>query len=333
MNKLDTEFCRLCIQDGREWDSGSTALIATLIDEHLIIANLGDARAIVGRSVDTSTSIDHYMNDGWNELPPTDTGGTRRCLWKEVTKIHSPNRDDERQRIEHAGGWVTTEREIPVAQLKRMELDDKDVVDILHRCLADRQSCTTSSNSGVGGGRSTSVNCITSNKASAPHRVLQIARVCGILGVSRAIGDRELKASSYNGSTPHCHGTDDPMVDSQSPPTPPFAEDEFRWDSSHLGLMYPEGHDRHIVGNLISNQPEFQLVKVGEVGVYDEFLLLACDGLWDVLDPDDAYRITRDLLFVQQWSTRETAARLAELALHLGSSDNVTVLIVRFFFE
>ena len=324
MKKLDAEFCQLCVQGGREWDSGSTALIAALIDEHLIIANLGDARGIVGRSVDTNTNIDHYVTDGWNELPEIDTGGTRRCLWKEVTNIHSPNRDDERRRIETAGGWVTTESEIPVAQLKRMELDDDDVLDILHRCFADRQSCTASTSSSRG-----DVNYITSNKASAPHRVIQISRVCGILGVSRAIGDRELKASSYNETKNHSDDTGD-NVD-----LPPQAllDDEYRWDSSHLGFMYPDGHDQYIVGNLISNKPEFQLVRVGEVGVYDEFLLLACDGLWDVLDPDDAYRITRDLLFDKQWSAKKTAGRLSELALHLGSSDNVTVIIVRFFLE
>jgi serine/threonine protein phosphatase PrpC len=187
-------------------------------------------------------------------------------------------------------------------------------VDILHRCFADRQSGNE--------------NYITSNKASVPHRVIQIARVCGILGVSRAIGDRELKASSYT-NTENSSDTYDHI----DPNHRSSSDDEYRWDSSHLGLMYPEGHDHYIVGNLISNKPEFQLVRVVEKGVCDEFLLLACDGLWDVLDPDDAYRITRDLLFDKQWSAKETASRLAELALHLGSSDNVTVVIVRFFLE
>jgi hypothetical protein len=33
----------------------------------------------------------------------------------------------------------------------------------------------------------------------------------------------------------------------------------------------------------------------------DEFLLLACDGLWDVIDAEDAVRVTRDLLFEKKW--------------------------------
>lgn len=76
------------------------------------------------------------------------------------------------------------------------------------------------------------------------------------------------------------------------------------------------------------------------------------------MDVDDAARVTRDLLFRRQWTAKRTvsmmlvkiswhtfrlsyfrlafdllmwskAARLAELAIHLGSSDNVTVIVVR----
>ena len=289
VKKLDQEFCKLCVEDGRQWESGTTALIAALVNEHLIVANLGDARGIMGRSVASLHDVTRHKDDGWNELPLDDSNGKQSCLWKDIADVHSPNRDDERDRIQKAGGWVTTEYDIPVAQLKRMALDDNDVVDILSRCLQ------------------------SSTKASAPHRVLQISRVCGELAVSRALGDRDFKASSYN--------TDSPTE----------SDDEFTWDSSQLGLIYPAGHDQWFKGDLISNRPDFHAIRVGETGVYEEFLLLACDGLWDVIDSDDAYRYTRDLLFEKKWSAKETAGRLAELALHLGSSDNITVIIVRFF--
>jgi serine/threonine protein phosphatase PrpC len=290
VKNLDQEFCKLCVEDGREWESGSTALIAALVKEHLIVANLGDARGIVGRSVRSVDDVARHKHEGWNELPVDDSNGEQSCLWKEIADVHSPNRGDERDRIQRAGGWVTTEYDIPVAQLKRMALDDDDVVDILSRCFH------------------------TSTKASAPHRVLQISRVCGELAVSRALGDRDFKASSYNTG----------ISTTQS-------DDEYKWDSSHLGLLYPAGHDQWFKGDLISNKPDFHAVRVGEIGAYDEFLLLACDGLWDVIDSDDAYRFTRDLLFKKNWSAKGTAGRLAELALHLGSSDNITVIVVRFF--
>ena len=48
------------------------------------------------------------------------------------------------------------------------------------------------------------------------------------------------------------------------------------------------------------------------------------------MDADDAFRVTRSLLFEKKWSAKEAAARLAQLAIHLRSSDNVTVVVVRF---
>jgi serine/threonine protein phosphatase PrpC len=98
-------------------------------------------------------------------------------------------------------------------------------------------------------------------------------------------------------------------------------------------LRYPADHSERFKGDLVNAVPELQRLKLAEKGVYNEFLLLACDGLWDVMDPDDAIRITRGLLYDKKWEAKRAAARLAELAIHLGSSDNVTVIVVRFFKE
>jgi len=301
IHRLDDEFCNVCVEGERQWESGSTALIVALANEQLIVANLGDARGIVGRSVASGEDSAEHEERGWNELPFDDYTGDRRCLWKEVTDVHSPNRDDERARIQKAGGWVTEEREIPVGQIKRLALYDGDVVDILKRCFADRYQ--------------------PSPKASAPHRFLKISRVCGELAVSRALGDRDFKAS---------HNIPESKASLNGRTSRAVAE-TLQWDPSHLFLSYPEGHNQFFVGDLVTNKPDFQAVRVGEEGVSEEFLLLACDGLWDVIDADDAYRVTRDLLFEKQWSAKKAAGRLAELAVHLGSSDNITVIVVRFF--
>ena len=135
---LDYEFCKLCVQDGRTWESGTTALIVVLVDEHLVIANLGDARGVVSRSLADSDDVSGLEESGWTELPPDDYSGSRRCVWKEVTAVHTPSRKDETQRIEKANGWITTETEIPIGQFQRMDLCDQDVIDILQRCFADR---------------------------------------------------------------------------------------------------------------------------------------------------------------------------------------------------
>ena len=295
VSTLDEAFCKLCVEAGRQWESGTTALIAALVEDHLVIANLGDARGVLCRSVSDEWDHESLENDGWTELSSVDEEeGVDRCLWREVADVHSPQRDDERARIERANGWVTTEKEIPVGQWKRMALFDQDVVDILKRCCFNNDHYQPSP------------------RASAPQRIIHIARVCGELAVSRAIGDRDFKAA-FN----------DPRVG---------ACQLGEWDSS-LFLPYPDDHCRSFVGDLISNQPEFRSLRIGGHGVSEEFLLLACDGLWDVLDADDAVRLTRNMLYVKGWSAKRAANRLAELAVHLGSSDNITVIVLRFFHE
>lgn len=45
----------------------------------------------------------------------------------------------------------------------------------------------------------------------------------------------------------------------------------------------------------------------------------------------DAVRVARGLLYEKKWTAKKAARRLAELAIHLGSSDNITVILIRFF--
>ena len=185
-------------------------------------------------------------------------------------------------------------------KLHRMDIFDKDVVEIVKRCFADRMK----------------------KHRSDPVRQIHIARTCGDLAVSRAIGDRDFKAS-YNMPS---NGTDKvgTLTEEQG-----LARS---WEGP-LVFIYPEGHSGRFKGDIVSSIPDIQFFKVGQEGVLDEFLLMACDGLWDVMDGDDAVRIAKDLLFDKRLSPKDGAARLAELAQHLGSSDNITVILIRFYWE
>jgi len=70
----------------------------------------------------------------------------------------------------------------------------------------------------------------------------------------------------------------------------------------------------------------------------DEFLILASDGLWDVISNEVACRITRHCLSgraarifpqaISGSSASDAAAFLAELAMSRGSRDNISVIVV-----
>ncbi|KAK8968645.1 putative protein phosphatase 2C 59 [Platanthera guangdongensis] len=75
-NHTDTEFLRS--EKNQNRDAGSTASTAVLFGDRLLVANVGDSRAVICR--------------GGNAIA--------------VSRDHKPDQTDERQRIEDAGGFV-----------------------------------------------------------------------------------------------------------------------------------------------------------------------------------------------------------------------------------
>ncbi|KAM3300342.1 hypothetical protein ACQJBY_041390 [Aegilops geniculata] len=85
----------------------------------------------------------------------------------------------------------------------------------------------------------------------------------------------------------------------------------------------------------VSAEPEVTAVeRTGK----DEFLVLASDGLWDVVSNQEACRVARSCLTgraaaafpesVSGRSAADAAALLAELAITRGSKDNISVVVV-----
>ncbi|CAI4058425.1 hypothetical protein N7582_001104 [Saccharomyces uvarum] len=60
-----------------------------------------------------------------------------------------------------------------------------------------------------------------------------------------------------------------------------------------------------------------------EITSEDKFLILACDGLWDVIDDQDACELIKDID-----EPNEAAKVLVRYALENGTTDNVTVMVV-----
>ncbi|MBA0777847.1 hypothetical protein Gotri_005814 [Gossypium trilobum] len=75
-NHTDSEFLKS--ENNQNRDAGSTASTAILVGDRLLVANVGDSRAVICR------------------------GGNAFA----VSRDHKPDQSDERQRIEDAGGFV-----------------------------------------------------------------------------------------------------------------------------------------------------------------------------------------------------------------------------------
>ncbi len=167
-------------------------------------------------------------------------------------------------------------------------------------------------------------------------------RVNGRLAVSRAFGDFDYKKSSSfggNSSSSSSNSSSNSPVSSQS-------KRHSLTISSSSGQNGASSSNREQNSNSNNNSCSEQQVydctsaMSGIVIVHPEilsfriekrtdFIILACDGLWDVMSSDDAVRIvyhalerTRDLGRVCRY--------LVNLALRRGSRDNVTCMIVLF---
>lgn len=58
------------------------------------------------------------------------------------------------------------------------------------------------------------------------------------------------------------------------------------------------------------------------------FLILACDGLWEVLSDQEAVDIAVDM--IKNHDVEKAATRLRDVAYSRGSNDNITVMVLMF---
>ncbi|XP_018604360.1 protein phosphatase, Mg2+/Mn2+ dependent, 1Na (putative) isoform X2 [Scleropages formosus] len=77
---------------------------------------------------------------------------------------------------------------------------------------------------------------------------------------------------------------------------------------------------------LVSPEPE---VCELERSPGDEFLVVACDGVWDALDNEELCAFVRSRLQVTD-DLREVCAQVIDLCLYKGSLDNISIIIICF---
>lgn len=123
---------------------------------------------------------------------------------------------------------------------------------------------------------------------------VQSGRVNGSLGVSRAFGDIQFKVFSE---------------------TPGYVNGE----ENLMGSLWAPNQQ-------VISKPE---VKHFVVDRPFEFMILACDGLWDVFDCQEAVNFVRKRLSVTR-NVDKTAQELVQKAIKRGTQDNTSVVIVTF---
>lgn len=76
---------------------------------------------------------------------------------------------------------------------------------------------------------------------------------------------------------------------------------------------------------LISSPDFYERILTG----FEDFIILASDGLWDVLDYSEVFTLTREFLKHTNNPT-EVAQKLTKTAYDRGSTDNVSVIVILF---
>lgn len=67
-----------------------------------------------------------------------------------------------------------------------------------------------------------------------------------------------------------------------------------------------------------------------EISRRDEFMILACDGVWDVISDQQACEFVSDIFKDQKATPQMAAKKLCGLAMQNMTTDNVTVMVVKF---
>ena len=119
---MDTDQRYLQHEQGANRDDGCTAITAVLVGQKLVIANVGDSRAVLSRQ---GKGVLHGLLEIYSTLKtaPADSEACSACQTyidarltiqakllgpaaMALSEDHKPNRTDERKRIENAGGVV-----------------------------------------------------------------------------------------------------------------------------------------------------------------------------------------------------------------------------------
>ncbi|XP_010256233.2 PREDICTED: probable protein phosphatase 2C 51 [Nelumbo nucifera] len=120
IHDIDEKFSKEALRYNR--DSGSTATVVLKVDGQILVANVGDSKALLcSEKLQSSQEARGNLSKFYRRkrqngaiIPINDnekfrlaaSNGLVHFFVKELTRDHHPDRDDERSRVEAAGGYV-----------------------------------------------------------------------------------------------------------------------------------------------------------------------------------------------------------------------------------
>lgn len=128
---------------------------------------------------------------------------------------------------------------------------------------------------------------------------IEDGRVCDVIAVSRAFGDSQFKEAA---------GREHMLAE---------------------GVEYGAWDQEFVDGIDFKSSPVVATPDVTEIplGEHDEFLVLASDGLWDIMNSRDVVTFAR-ASFKKKFSAQQIADKLTKVAIMRHTVDNVSVVVV-----
>lgn len=83
----------------------------------------------------------------------------------------------------------------------------------------------------------------------------------------------------------------------------------------------------HALKRLVVSTPH---ISERTLGSDDSFLILACDGLWDVATDEQAVEIVMESLSKHRQDVQAASRALVNYALRSDSRDNISVMVIKF---
>ena len=279
--------------------------------------NKGNAQSTVekeeGEVIQTALGRAFLLTDVQSKLDGVSTSGATVVCCIVIPKLDG--RGDLTSIAIHAANAGDARAVLSSCTARRRPLQRKEL-------LGSENSSTNSKNSGRRSGGSSkeeAVRITHDHKSTDPAEIARIessggimirGRVLGVLAVARSLGDHGLK--EYVIGKPYLSST---MV---------RIEDSDGCSDDDLNNV-----DDDASGNNDNTGENDESILAATAPYTDgEFVIVACDGLWDVFEDQEAVDFVRDHVDANGKKSREEVASfLIKEALRLGSTDNITVIV------